>query len=170
MEKYLKIGVITAAHGVKGEVKVFPTTDDALRFKKLKNVYISRHKDERLLIKIEGTKVNGPFAVLKLEGIDDRDEAEKYRKSELYIDREHAAPLGENEYYIGDLIDMEVYLAEDETRFGTIKDVMQTGANDVYVIESLSHGEVLLPAIKDCVKKVDVKAGKMWIHLLGGLI
>ena len=93
---------------------------------------------------------------------------EPYKGRSLYVTREFAVPLKENEYYIADLIDMKVFL-EDGSFFGTLKDVMETGANDVYVMQTEAFGEVLVPAIKDCIKAVDVEQGTMTIHLLEGL-
>ena len=92
-----------------------------------------------------------------------------YKGKSLYVTREFAVPLKENEYYIADLIDMDVFL-EDGSLFGTLKDVMETGANDVYVIDTEEHGEVLVPAIRECILDVDIENQKMKIHLMDGLI
>ena len=94
---------------------------------------------------------------------------EKYKRCSLYVTREHAVPLEEDEYFIADMIGMEV-CTEDGNIFGTLKDVIETGANDVYVIESAEHGEVLVPAIKECIRSVDIEKGQMMIHLMDGLI
>ena len=102
-------------------------------------------------------------------GFDNINDIEKYRGRGLYVPRDQAVPLREDEYYIGDLIGMEVF-TEDGKAFGRLKDVMETGANDVYVIDTQEHGEVLLPAIRDCILEVDVEAGKMKVHLLPGLL
>ena len=88
--------------------------------------------------------------------------------SSLFVSRENAVSLEENEYYIADLIGMEVFT--EEGHFGIVKDVMETGANEVYIIDSDVHGEVLVPAIKQCIENVDVENGKMQIRLLEGLI
>ena len=168
MEERLQVGVIASTHGVHGEVKIFPTTDDVRRFKKLKEVILDTGKENRIL-EIESVKFFKQFAILKFRGIDTIDEAEKYRRKSLYVTRENAVRLQKDEYFIADLIDMQVEL-EDGTAFGVLTDVMQTGANDVYCIRTEEHGEVLIPAIKDCILDVDVEAGKMKIHLLDGLI
>ena len=94
---------------------------------------------------------------------------EKYRNKGLFVPREQAVPLEEGEYYIADLLGMKVF-TEDGGQFGTLRDVMQTGANDVYVIDSLHNGEVLVPAIADCVLEISVEQGWMKIHLLDGLL
>ena len=162
MEQLLQVGVISSTHGIRGEVKVFPTTDDPDRFRKLKQVILDTGREQKSL-EIEGVKFFKQFVILKFNDI------EKYKGKSLYVTREHAVKLKKDEYFIADLIDMQVEL-EDGTAFGVLTDVMQTGANDVYCIRTEEHGEVLIPAIKDCILDVDVEAGKMKIHLLDGLI
>lgn len=168
MEKLLQIGVITQTHGVRGEVKVFPTTDDPARYKKLKKVMLDTGK-EQLPLEIQGVKFFKQFVILKFKGIDNINDIEKYKRCPLLVAREDAIPLEENEYFIADMIGMEVQ-TEDGEIFGTLKDVIETGANDVYVIESVMHGEVLVPAIKECILDVNIEEQKMKIHLLDGLI
>ena len=168
MEKQLQVGVISSTHGVRGEVKVFPTTDDVTRFRQLKKVYLDTGR-EMLPLEIQNVKFFKQFAILKFKGIDNINDIERYRGKSLYVTRENAVKLKKDEYFIADLIDMQVEL-EDGTAFGVLTDVMQTGANDVYCIRTEEHGEVLIPAIKDCILDVDVEAGKMKIHLLDGLI
>lgn len=124
---------------------------------------------EQKSLEIEGVKFFKQFVILKFKDIDNINDIEKYKGKSLYVTREHAVKLKKDEYFIADLIDMQVEL-EDGTAFGVLTDVMQTGANDVYCIRTEEHGEVLIPAIKDCILDVDVEAGKMKIHLLDGLI
>lgn len=169
MEAMLQVGVISTTHGVRGEVKVFPTTDTAQRFLDLEAVYLDSENGERQKLEIQQVKFVKKFAVLKFKGLDDINEAEKYKGKALWIPREEAQPLGEDEYYIGDLIGMQVVL-EDESPFGILKDVMETGANDVYVVETAQGKEALLPAIGECIRQVDVEAGVMTIHLMDGLL
>ncbi|MBC5664786.1 16S rRNA processing protein RimM [Dorea sp. NSJ-36] len=168
MEDMLQVGVITQTHGVRGEVKVFPTTDDVNRFKKLKQVILDIGK-ETMSLEIQSVKFFKQFVILKFKGIDNINDIEKYKRCSLYVTREHAVPLEEDEYFIADMIGMEV-CTEDGNIFGTLKDVIETGANDVYVIESAEHGEVLVPAIKECIRSVDIEKGQMMIHLMDGLI
>ncbi|MGN0331541.1 MAG: ribosome maturation factor RimM [Lachnospiraceae bacterium] len=168
MEEMLQVGVITSTHGVRGEVKVFPTTDDPMRFKKLKKVILDAGK-ETLPLEIQNVKFFKQFVILKFKGIDNINDIEKYRKCPLLVAREDAVELDDDEYFIADMIGMEV-LTEDGKVFGTLKGVMETGANDVYVIESTQYGEVLVPAIKECILDVDIKERKMKIHLMDGLI
>ena len=168
MEDRLQVGVITQTHGVRGEVKVFPTTDDPNRFTELKKVYLDTGK-ELLKLEIQNVKFFKQFVILKFKGIDNINDIEKYKRCSLLIDREDAVELEENEYFIADLIGLDVVL-EDDSAFGTLKDVLETGANDVYIIDTKEHGEVLIPAIEECVLEVDIEANKMKIHLMNGLI
>lgn len=168
MNELLQVGVITQTHGVRGEVKVFPTTDDPQRFKKLKHVVLDTGK-EHLPLEIQSVKFFKQFVIIKFKGIDNINDIEKYKRCPLMVTRENAVELEEDEYFIADMIGMSV-LTEDEEVFGTLKDVIETGANDVYVIDSKVHGEVLLPAIKECILDVDIEGRKMKVHLLNGLI
>ena len=168
MEQLLQVGVITQTHGIRGEVKVFPTTDDAGRFRELKEVVLDTGK-EMLHMEIEHVKIFKQFVIVKFRGIDNINEVERFRRCSLLVARENAVPLEEVEYYIADMIGLEVE-TEDGEKFGVLKDVIETGANDVYVVDSISHGEVLIPAIKDCILHVDIEAGKMTVHLMDGLI
>lgn len=167
MEQRFQVGVITSTHGVRGEVKVFPTTDDPVRFKKLKQVILDTGKED-MELEITGVKFFKNMVILKFKGIDDMDTANKYRQKSLYVTRENAVKLEKNEYFIADLIGLAVSSEEGED-LGFINDVLQTGANDVYVIKKTGEEDLLLPAIKDCVKEVDIEGGKMVIHVLPGL-
>lgn len=168
MENYLQVGAITSTHGIRGEVKVFPTTDDPGRFKKLKKVILDTGR-ERKELEIEGVKFFKQFVILKFKGIDNINDIEKYKGKNLLVSREHAVKLKKDEYFIADLIGMQVIL-EDGSLFGKLTDVLQTGANDVYCVETDQHGEVLLPAIGECIKNVDVEKGEMTVHILQGLL
>ena len=167
MEEFLKVGVITSTHGIKGEVKVFPTTDDANRFKKLKNVILDDGK-EKIDIEIASVRFFKNMVILKFKGIDDINDVEKYKKAELFVTRENAVPLQKDEYFIADLIGVEVTSDQGE-ELGVIDDVLQTGANDVYVIKKAGCQDLLVPAIKACIKEVDIENQKMTVHLLAGL-
>ena len=168
MEQLLQVGVISSTHGVRGEVKVFPTTDDVKRFKKLKKVILDTGK-EQLPLEIEGVKFFKQFVILKFRGIDNINDIEKYKGKRLLVDREHAVKLKKDEYFIADMIGMDVF-TEDGELFGALKDVMETGANDVYIIEMSDGKEVLVPAIKQCILDVDIENRKMVIHLMEGLV
>lgn len=164
----LQVGVITQTHGIKGEVKVFPTTDDAGRFKKLKSVIMDTGR-ERLDVEIESVKFFKQYAILKFKGYDSINDVEKYKNAKLLVPRDKAVRLKKDEYFIADLIGMEVVTLDGEP-FGKIKDVLVTGANDVYVVEREDEKEVLLPAIKECVKKIDMELGQVWVHIMDGLL
>lgn len=168
MEEFLQVGIISTTHGIKGEVKVFPTTDDAARFEELEYVLLDTGREKRRL-DISGVKYFKKFVILKFKGIDNINDIEKYKGKGLWVPREEAQELLEDEYYIADLIDMEVFL-EDGSRFGILKDVIETGANDVYSIYREDGSEVLIPAIHQCVLDVDVTKKQMRIHLMDGLL
>lgn len=167
MEDLLQVGVITSTHGVRGEVKVFPTTDDPERFKKLKQVILDTGK-EKMDLEIEGVKFFKNMVILKFKGIDNINDVERYRQKGLFVTRDHAVKLNKDEYFIADLIGLQVISDEGED-LGVISDVLQTGANDVYVIEKDENDDLLIPAIKECVREVDVETGKVTVHLLPGL-
>jgi 16S rRNA processing protein RimM len=168
MEDRLQVGIISSTHGVRGEVKVFPTTDDVKRFKKLKSVILDTGK-ENIELEIESVKFFKQFAILKFKGIDDINDVQKYRQKSLYVTRDKAVRLNRDEYFIADLIDLKV-IDENDEEIGVLTDVMQTGANDVYVIRMNDGRELLLPAIKECVLKVDIDAGFVKIHIMEGLL
>ena len=168
MEDLLKVGVITTTHGVRGEVKVYPTTDGPERFLELDYVLLDTGKELRKL-EIKNVKFFKNLVILKFKGVDNINDIEKYKGRDLWIPREEGQELEEDEYYIADLLGMSVVL-EDGQEFGTLKDVMETGANDVYIIDSAEHGEVLLPAIRECILDVDLEKNVMTIHLMKGLI
>lgn len=164
----LRVGVITSPHGIKGEVNVFPTTDDAHRFDFLKKAYIDLGKEQKLC-EIEDVKYFKNMVILKFKGIDDRNIVEGYRSKDLYIDREDAVPLEEGEYFICDIIGFEVVTDEGE-RLGVLKDVLTTAANDVYVVDLGEGKEVLIPSIKQCILNTDTEAERITVHLLPGLM
>lgn len=168
MEELLQVGVITQTHGIRGEVKVFPTTDDVNRFKKLKETILDTGK-EKITLEIEGVKFFKQYVILKFKGFDNINDIEKYKSKSLYVTRANAVRLRRNEYFIADLIDIEVY-DENENHLGTLFNVIETGANDVYEVRMENGKEVLIPAIKQCILSVDIEDRKMVVHLLDGLL
>ncbi|GFI29436.1 MAG: 16S rRNA processing protein RimM [Lachnospiraceae bacterium] len=179
MEDLFQVGVITTTHGVRGEVKVFPTTDDPARFKKLKNVLLDTGK-EKLALEISQVKFFKNLVILKFRGIDNINDVEKYKGKSLLIAREQAVKCEEGEYFIADLIGLEVKTEEGQL-LGEVKDVLQTGANDVYIIQvapdspyssrvSNKKKELLLPAIQECIRKIDIADKTMQVHLMAGLL
>ena len=168
MEEILQVGIITSTHGIRGEVKVYPTTDDVKRFKRLKDVILDTGK-EQLTLEIESVKFFKQFVILKFKGIDNINEVEQYRQKSLYVTRKNAVRLSRDEYFIADLMGLRV-IDEAETEIGTLRDVLETGANDVYIIDMNDGRELLLRAIKQCVLKVDVENGFIQIHIMDGLL
>ena len=168
MEQKLQVGIITATHGLKGELKVYPTTDDPGRFRRLKKVILDNGKVS-VDLEIESVKYFKQFVILKFKGLDDIEQVEKYRKASLYVTRDNAVRLKKDEFFIADLIDMKV-VNEDGSPLGTLRDVITTGANDVYEVVLDEGGTVLIPAIKECILDVDVENAVMRVHLLEGLL
>lgn len=168
MEERLQVGVISSTHGVRGEVKVFPTTDDLNRFKKLKEVILVSGKIEKVL-KITSVKFFKQFAILKFDGIDSLNDVEIYRGAQLFVNRKNAVKLEKDEYFIADLIDLLV-VDEEENEIGILTDVMKTGANDVYIVKNSDGKEILFPAIKECILNIDFKNKKMKVHIMEGLL
>lgn len=168
MEDLLQVGIITSTHGVRGEIKVYPTTDDPRRFRRLKEVVLDTGK-EKMNLEIEGVKFFKQFVILKFKGLDNINNIEKYRQKSLYVTRKNAVRLQRDEYFIADLIGLKVQ-DEDGKELGTVKDVIETGANDVYEVEMADGKSLLLPAIKQCILNVDVENGTMQVHVLEGLL
>ncbi|MBQ9699209.1 MAG: ribosome maturation factor RimM [Lachnospiraceae bacterium] len=169
MQDLFRVGVIANTHGVRGEVKVFPTTDAPERFKKLKTVILDA-KREKITLEIQEAKFFKNLVILKFKGIDNINDIEKYKGCDLLVTRENATPLNEGEYYIADLIDM-VVVDEDGKELGAMFDVLQTGANDVFVVKlNDSDKELLLPNIPECVLNVDTEKQKITVHVMDGLM
>ena len=164
MEDLLQVGAITQTHGIKGEVKVFPTTDDVRRFKRLKETILDTGK-EKITIEIENVKFFKQFVILKFKGIDDINAVEKYKGKNLYVTRANAVKLKKDEYFIADLVGLCVK-DENHTLLGKLTNVIETGANDVYEVSMTDGREVLIPAIKECILEVNVEEGYMTVHLL----
>ncbi|MCD7738794.1 MAG: ribosome maturation factor RimM [Lachnospiraceae bacterium] len=168
MEDLFQVGVIANTHGVRGEVKVFPTTDDAKRFKKLKKVLLDTGKD-MISLDVESVRFFKQFVILKLKGIDDMDAAMACKGKSLLVSRQDAVRLRKDEYFIADLIGLSVY-NEDGTLLGSVTDVLQTGANDVYAVKMENGRELLLPAIKECILEIDLEGRSMRVHVMDGLM
>ena len=168
MEQFLRVGVISSTHGIRGEVKVYPTTDDPERFLDLDEVILDTGREHKIL-EIEGVKFFKNQVILKFKGYDNINDIEKYLKKDLLVDREHAVELGENENFIADLIDMEVVTDEGKV-LGTLTDVIETGANDVYAVKTPEGKELLLHAIRDCILDVNVDEKRMTVHVMEGLM
>ncbi len=168
MEEMLRVGVISSTHGVRGEVKVYPTTDDPERFLDLDEVTLDAGR-EQIVLEIQNVKFFKNMVILKFKGYDNINDIEKYKGRDLLIRRDQAVELEEDEYFVTDLIGLKVE-AEDGTVLGELKEVMPTGANDVYIVRQKNGKELLLPAIKDCILDVDLEQGIMKIHVMDGLL
>jgi len=160
-----EIGIITKPQGIRGEMRVLPTTDDPTRFSLLlgEEVFINNAP-----YKLTGTRQQKGLVIIKLEGINDRTQAESFAERKICIPEEKALPLSENEYYVRDLIGLRVQTVENE-ELGIISRVFNTNANDVYVIEAFEGDDFMIPAIKDVVLSVDMTNKIVTIRLMDGL-
>ncbi len=168
MEKYFEIGQIVNTSGLKGVIKVKPFTDDIAKFNDLETIYISVKKELKEF-KIEQVRFSKNMVFLKLEGIDTIEEAEKYRNLYLKIKRDKDEKLDKDTYYIVDILGCKVY-TDEQKELGTVDDVFETGSNDVYVVKDEAGKQVLLPAIKEVIKNIDIENKTIIVHLLEGLI
>lgn len=168
MEQLMEIGQIVNTYGIKGFLKVVPYTDDITRFEDLKSIYIETKNSLKTVI-IEEVKYSKNLVLLKLKGIDDINAAESFKNCYIKIDRKDAVKLPEDSYFIVDLIGIKVYTDNNE-ELGNIVDVYATGANDIYVVKNELGKQVLLPAIGDVIKDVDIENKKMIVHLIDGLV
>lgn len=168
MQNLLEIGQIVNSYGIKGFLKVVPYTDDITRYSNLKEIYIEKNKKLEKK-EIEEVKYHKNLVLLKLKGIDDINETLKYKNCYIKIDRKDAVDLPENSYFIVDLIEIEVY-TEENKYLGKIIDIFPTGSNDVYVVKDELGKQILLPAIGEVIKNVDIENKKMIVHLLEGMV
>lgn len=168
MEDLLRIGVITSPHGISGEVKVFPTTDDPSRYKKLKKCIMQTERTS-MELDITGVKFFKNMVILKFSQFQNINEVESLRKAELFVTRNNAVPLEEDEYFICDLIGLKV-ISDENVVIGTVTDVLQTAANDVYEITAEGGKVYLFPAIKECILGVDLDQGIVQVHVMKGLL
>lgn len=170
MTDRFQVGVIASTHGLKGEVNVFPTTEDPERFKKLKKVTLHTQRGEELELDVESARFFKKFVIVKFKQFNDINEVEKFRSCELTIERKDALKLEPGEYYCADLMGLKV-VDEEGNLLGTITDILQTGANDVYeMTREGSEDKIYIPAIKDVVKSIDLGEGKIVIHVIEGLL
>ena len=168
MEKYLRVGVIANTHGVRGEVKIYATTDDIRRFKKLKECFIDTGK-EKIPVEVESCKFFKEMHILKFRSMDQMGDVEGFKGKDLLVSREHAVKLKKNEFFIVDLVGLSVE-SDEGMPVGILTDVLQTGANDVFVVKTEAGDEVLIPYIEQCVPEIHPETGKIMVHLLPGLL
>lgn len=168
MQEYLEVGQIVNTNGLKGLLKINPFTDDITRFERLKTIFIE-HKKELLEFEIESVRYQKKQVLLKLKGIDTIEEAEKYREDYLKINRNKEEKLPEDTYYIVDLIGLDIYTDNGEL-LGKLDDIFSTGSNDVYVVKNSEGKQILLPAISDVIKNIDLEQKKIVVNLIEGLL
>jgi 16S rRNA processing protein RimM len=168
MQEFLEVGQIVNTFGIKGFVKVVPFTDDINRFDELKKVYI-KNKSEKKELEIQEVKYHKNMVLIKFKGIDKVEDAENLRNQYIFINRKDRKPLEKDTYFIVDLLGLEVYTDENKL-LGKIDDIFNTGSNDIYVVKDELGKQILLPAIKDVVKEIDMENKKIIVHLLNGLI
>ena len=168
MEEYFEIGQIVNTSGLKGILKIKPFTDDIKKFSNLKTIYI-KTKNDLTEFKIEQVRYVKNMVMLKLAGIDTVEEAEKYRNLYIKILRDQEEELEEGSYYVVDILGCKVNTDANQ-ELGKIVDVFQTGSNDVYVVKDEQGKQILLPAIKQVIKNVDIKNKIITVHLLEGLV
>ena len=166
--RYFQVGQIAGTHALKGEVRVFPQTSDRERFTKGLELFYESVRGEVRLLTVEASRQNGKFVLLKFRGLDSINDVERFRGGKLYVDRKDAIPLNEGEYFVADLIGLDVYL-EDNTLLGKLCDVLETGANDVYAVR-MADRELLIPAIPDCVREINLREKRVTVHLLDGML
>lgn len=169
MTDRFQVGVVASTHGLHGEVNVFPTTEDPNRFKKLKKVTLHTSRGEEILLDVQSAKFSKKFVIVKFKQLNTIEEVERFRGCELTIDRKDALKLSPGEFYVADLIGLDI-TDEDGNKLGVLSDVLQTGANDVYEMTHLDGEKVYIPAIKDCVKEIDIDNKKIVIHVMEGLL
>jgi len=161
---HLAIGRILSPHGVKGEVQAEVLTDFPERFARLKTVYLGEDRRPEVL---EGARIHGRRILLKFAHYEDRDEAEELRGELVYVPIEEAIPLGDDEYYVYEIVGLKVWTTEGEY-LGRVEEVLHTGSNDVYVVRKADE-EILIPAISGVVLKVDLDEGRIEVRLAKGL-
>ncbi|MCI2048420.1 MAG: ribosome maturation factor RimM [Lachnospiraceae bacterium] len=169
MTDRFQVGVIAGTHGLNGEVRVFPTTDDPKRFLDLKTVYLTGGKEGARKLTVRSVRFSGKFVILGFAEFERVEDVERLHGMALEIDRADALPLSQNEFYIPDLIGLKVF-DEKEAEIGTVTDVLQTGANDVYVCTTPEGRELMLPAIEDCIREISPEKGFMKVFLMPGLL
>ena len=165
-KRYLECGKIVATHGLRGEVKVLPWCDGPEALLPFGTLYLDRGATA---LAVEKARAAKNMVLVKFRGLDSPEAVQHLRGKVLYLDREEDS-LEEGQYYIQDLIGLTVVDAGSGQVYGTLQDVTETGANDVYVVETEEGKEVLLPAIPSCILKVSVEEARMTVHILEGLL
>ncbi|NOY52116.1 MAG: 16S rRNA processing protein RimM [Deltaproteobacteria bacterium] len=167
MEEWIEVGTVFRKHGIRGEVKVYPLTDSPRRFLDLEEVVLEDPAGKRQKVRIDRVRFQKDRLILHFAGLDTLDEIEPFLKSRILIHRSQALPLGEGRYYHADIIGLAV-VSEEGLDLGSVTEILETGSNDVYVVRK-GKKEILIPAIAEVVRKVDLARGEMIIHVMEGL-
>lgn len=167
-QEYFRVGVFANTHGIKGEIKVYPTTEDIKRFDDLKSVIFDT-KNGHIEFEIIGVKYFKGMPILKFKDVEKIEDIESYKGCDLLVSRENAIPLNEGEHYVADLIGLSVITDEGE-KLGIVKDVFKTGSNAVYVVKREEQKDLLIPQIPDCVLEINIDEGFVRVHLMDGLL
>jgi len=170
MQEKLRVGTIVTTHGLKGEVKVYPTTDEPERFYDLKKVWLDRSgKMENMIqLEVENVRFSKNLALVKFKEYDSIDDVMAIRKGELYVDRADAIPLAEGEYFIGDIIGCRV-LDENDAELGTVKEFIETGAHDVMLVKTEGK-DLMIPYCDPFILEKAPEEGYIRVHLIPGLL
>ena len=168
MQEYFEIGQIVNHFGIKGMVKVMPYTDDITRYDELKEIYVVQ-KNKKTKYEIEEIKYHKNMVLAKVKGIDTMDSAEMLKQSSVQIERKDAIKLEKDTYFIVDLIGLKV-VTDDNNELGNLIDIYNTGSNDIYVVKDELGKQVLLPAISEVIKKIDIENKTITVHLVKGLV
>jgi 16S rRNA processing protein RimM len=168
---YLLIGQITRPHGVQGEMRVKLMTDYPERIRNLESVYVSKHNNARDArpLRVAGMRMHQAHGLLRVEEVTSRDDADRMRQLYVFVSLEDAVPLADDEFYLYQVIGLKME-TQDGQVLGVIKRVMETGANDVYVVQSEEHGEILFPITPETLIEHDIDGGIVYVNLLDGLI
>lgn len=167
MVEYFEIGLVSNTHGLKGELKVRPYTENAKRFDKIRKVLIKKSENSFEEYEVQSVRYQKDIVLLKLKGIDDIEIAEKLKNQSLFIPREDAKELDKNEFFIADLIGCDIY--ENEEKVGVLTDIFTAGAADVYVVKRSGKKDLLLPALESIIKSVDIENKKIDVEIPRGL-
>ena len=168
MQEFLEIGQIVNTFGIKGMVKIKPFTDDITRFDNLKKVYVETNKEKKQY-QIEEVKYHKEMVLIKFKEVNKLEEAEMLRNSYLMVDRKNEPELEKGTYYIVDLLGIDVY-SEEGKLLGKLEDIYNYGSSDIYVVKNELGKQLLLPAISDVIKEINLDEKRIVVHILEGLV
>ena len=164
---HFRIGQIVNTQGLEGEVRVYPYVDDINRFDELENFYLDKNFNQEF--EVERVRYKGNMVIMKIKGVDSVEMAERLKTKNLYVSRENSVDLDEDEFFIADLIGLDVFTVAGE-KVGTLKDVLQYSANDVYVVKGDNDKEYLIPSTLKFVPEINIEEKKMIIDPIKGML